>query len=282
MQCGLLEYSQWTAGRVLCSALCGWGGFWIAAFVPAVPPVVVPAGAAASPSSTSELEGPSPDEQKGKYISKELLPDEVPDTSSGSLLRQFQSSVPGNVPIHPSIQECLLTLLSPVLLAEDTVIRDSVDKKVDVSLKKAYAGTHLAFRAGIYGTYVAQSSLSDLKALNSALDGSSDCSGLMSFIERQVEFLTDISFDVVQASALAEGACVSACRDLVLRDRKMDAAQRASALRLPFQGNVLFGLELEEKLHKLFKEKKHSSSFRSTLGEFRLFGKKSPVQAPSR
>ncbi|KAJ1144567.1 hypothetical protein NDU88_010865 [Pleurodeles waltl] len=87
----------------------------------------------------------------------------------------------------------------------------------------------------------------------------------------------DISFDVERASALAEGAR----RNLVLRDWQKDAAQRASALRLSFQGNVLFGAELEEKLHKLFKEKEHSSSFHSTLGDHRLFRKKSPVQAPS-
>ncbi|KAJ1218433.1 hypothetical protein NDU88_006013 [Pleurodeles waltl] len=190
--------------------------------------------------------------------------DEVPGTSSGFLLRQFQSSVPVDVPIHPCIQEvskrewrdpdkillpCFMARLYPLQdmaqvlpdsvpidsfvaslvgrtsLAEDAVIRDSVDKKVDVSLKKAYAGAHLALRAGIYGTHVAQSLLSDLKALNSALDGSPDCSGLMSLIECQVEFLSDISFDVVQASALAEGACVSAHGNLVLRDWKTDAAQ---------------------------------------------------------
>ncbi|KAJ1107238.1 hypothetical protein NDU88_004631 [Pleurodeles waltl] len=268
MQCGLREYGRRTAGRVLCSALCYWGGFglrkhilsfWITALCcqrrgnagavtavcrsrkrddahlrklvretllkfHAVPPVVVPAGVAASPSSSSELEGPSQEEQKGKYISKELLPplvkhvkmnmdfpkDEAPDTSSGSLLHQFQSSVPVDVPIHPCIQEVIkrewrdpdkillphfmaklyplqdmaqvlldlvpidsfvASLVGRKSLAEDAVIQDSVDKKVDVTLKKAYAGTHLALRAGIYGTYVAQPLLSDLKALNSALDG---------------------------------------------------------------------------------------------------------------
>ncbi|KAJ1191986.1 hypothetical protein NDU88_001299 [Pleurodeles waltl] len=228
--------------------------------------------------------------------------DEVPDTSSGSLLGQFQGSVPVDVPIHPCIQEVIkwewtdpdkillphfmaklyplqhmaqvlldsvptdsfvTSLVGRTSLAEDAVIWDSVDKKVDVSLKKEYAGTHLALRAAIYGTYIAQSLLSDLKALNSALDGSTDCSGLMSLIEHQVEFLSDISFDVVRVSALAEGACVSARWNLVLWDWKMDAAQRASELRNPFQGNVLFGAELEEKLHKLFKAKKHSSSFHS-------------------
>ncbi|KAJ1170195.1 hypothetical protein NDU88_002076 [Pleurodeles waltl] len=107
-------------------------------------------------------------------------------------------------------------LVGRTSLAEDAVMRDSVDKKVNVSLEKSYAGTHLALRAGIYGTYVAQSLLSDLKALNNALDRSLDSSGLMSLIEHQVEFLSDISFDVVRASAPAEGACVSARQNLVL------------------------------------------------------------------
>ncbi|KAJ1180414.1 hypothetical protein NDU88_005635 [Pleurodeles waltl] len=177
------------------------------------------------------------------------------------------------LPDSVAIDSFVASLVSRMSLAEDAVIRDSVDKKVDVSLKKAYAGTHLALRAGIYGTYVAQSLLADLKDLNSALDGSSDCSGLMSLIERQVQFLTHIYFDVLGASALVEWACVSAHRNLFLRDRKTDAAQRASALRLPFQGNVLFGVELEEKLHKLLMDKKHSSSFRSTLGDCCFFGR---------
>ncbi|KAJ1211077.1 hypothetical protein NDU88_006439 [Pleurodeles waltl] len=297
--------------------------------------MLVPSGVAASTSSSSEVEGPSLEEQMGKYFSRELLPPlmkhvklnmdfpevDVPETLSGYILCQFQISVPVDVTIHPCIQVVIkrewkdpdkiilprfmgklypLQVMAQVLsdsvpidsfvaslvgcmsLAEDAVIRDSVDKKVDVSLKTSYAGTHLALRAGIYWTYVAQSLLSDLKALNNALDGSSDCSELMSLIERQLDFLLDISFEVVGASALAEGACVSACRNLVLRYWKTDAAQPASAFWLPFQGNVLCGAEMEEKLHKLFKEKKNSSSFRSSLGDQCLFSRRSPVPAPSR
>ncbi|KAJ1154824.1 hypothetical protein NDU88_007567 [Pleurodeles waltl] len=81
-------------------------------------------------------------------------------------------------------------------------------------------------RAGIYGTYAAQSLISDLKSLAHALDESSDYTGLLAVIERQLEFLYDISFDVMQALALAGGACVLARRNLVLRDWKTDAAQK--------------------------------------------------------
>ncbi|KAJ1185628.1 hypothetical protein NDU88_002418 [Pleurodeles waltl] len=107
--------------------------------------VVVTAGVAASPSSSSELEGPSQEEQKDKYISKELLPplvkhvkmnmdfpeNEFPDTSSGSLLRQFQSSVPVDVPIHPCIQEVIKqewgdpdTILLPRFIAKLYPLQD--------------------------------------------------------------------------------------------------------------------------------------------------------------
>ncbi|KAJ1216104.1 hypothetical protein NDU88_003710 [Pleurodeles waltl] len=167
--------------------------------------------------SHSELEGPSQEEKKVKYISRDLLPplvkhvkvnmdfpgDEVPDNASGSLLRQIQSSVPVDVPINPCIQEVIkrewrdpdkillplfIAKLSPLQdmalvlpdsvpidsfvaslvgrtsLAADEVIQDFLDKTVDVYLKKAYAGTYLALWAGTYGTYIAQSLPSDLKA----------------------------------------------------------------------------------------------------------------------
>ncbi|KAJ1132037.1 hypothetical protein NDU88_010367 [Pleurodeles waltl] len=150
---------------------------------------------------------------------------------------------------------CLLTLVASLVwrnsLAEDVVIRDAVDKKEDVSPKKAYSGTHLALRAGIHGTNVAQSLLSDLKALNSALDGSSDCSGLMSLIERQVEFLSDISFDVVWASALAEGGVCVCAQESCSQGLENRCGTKSFSIATPFKGNVLFGAELEEKLHKL-------------------------------
>ncbi|KAJ1114557.1 hypothetical protein NDU88_002792 [Pleurodeles waltl] len=74
-----------------------------------------------SQSSGSEEEGPGLDEQKRKYISREMLPylighvkanmgftdDEVLHTPSGFLLHQFQSSAPIDVPVHLYILEVL-------------------------------------------------------------------------------------------------------------------------------------------------------------------------------
>ncbi|KAJ1199267.1 hypothetical protein NDU88_003105 [Pleurodeles waltl] len=66
-------------------------------------------------------------------------------------LQDMAQMLPDSVPIDYFVA----SLVGRTSLAEDAVIRDSVDKKVDVSLRKYYAGTHLALQAGIYGTYVA-------------------------------------------------------------------------------------------------------------------------------
>ncbi|KAJ1212690.1 hypothetical protein NDU88_000345 [Pleurodeles waltl] len=248
---------------------------------------------------SSEEEGPGHEEQKGKYIAQDMLPDlirhvkaniefpdeEVSDRSSGSLLCQFQSLAPIDVLVHPYIHGVLkgewrdhgkillqhtkarlyffqdiqtdlpdsipidsfvASLVGWTSLEEHAVIKDAVDKRVDALLGKVHSGSHLALRAGIYGTYVSRSLITDIKALFRSLDDSSDCSGLLDKIETQVEYLSDVSFDVIRASALSGGTCVAARWNLFLKDWKTDLAQKASALWLPFQGNLLYGPELED------------------------------------
>ncbi|KAJ1145411.1 hypothetical protein NDU88_011698 [Pleurodeles waltl] len=119
-------------------------------------------------------------------------------------------------------------------------------------------------------------------SLYRALDELSDCSGVLERIERQVAFLLDVAFDVVRVSARSGEASVAAQCNLVLCNWMTDAVQRSSALRIHFQPSVLFGAELEEKLHKLFKEKKHSSSLKSLPGDRQPSKRKSPLCHPSR
>ncbi|KAJ1179709.1 hypothetical protein NDU88_004943 [Pleurodeles waltl] len=52
-----------------------------------------------------------------------------------------------------------------------------------------------------------------------ALDESADCSGLLEHIEHQAKYPSDVSFDMVRASALAGGGRVVANRNLVSKDR---------------------------------------------------------------
>ncbi|KAJ1126540.1 hypothetical protein NDU88_004947 [Pleurodeles waltl] len=187
---------------------------------------------------------------------------------------EMLKDLPDSIPIDSFVAR----LVGHTFLAEDAIIRDSVDKKVDVARKKLYLGAHLALQAGIYGTYVVQSLIPDMKSLYRALDESSDCPGVLEHIEHQVEFLSDVSFDGVRTSVLLVGACVGTWCSLVLQDWMTDLAQRSSALRTPFQESVLFGSELEEELHRLFKAKKHSSSLRSLLGDYQPSKCKSPLQ----
>ncbi|KAJ1156600.1 hypothetical protein NDU88_009318 [Pleurodeles waltl] len=106
-----------------------------------------------------------------------------------------------------------------------------------------------------------------MKSLYRVLDESSDCTGVLEHIEQLVEFLLGVSFDVVRASALSGGACVVARHNLVLGDLKTDAAQKSSALRMPFWGLVVSSGELEETFYKHFKEKKHCFPCNSLPGD---------------
>ncbi|KAJ1129828.1 hypothetical protein NDU88_008193 [Pleurodeles waltl] len=226
--------------------------------------------------------------------------DEAPESSSRTLLHQFQSSTPIDVPVHFCLCEVQHRELQdpdkvvlPWFMAKlyQTDFPDSI--QVDSFVASLVGHTSLAKERwfsriprqkggwfslegvlwcssspldGIYGVYVARSIMSDLKTLYGALDECSDCSGVLDMIELQVVFLSDVSFDVVRAHALAKGACVAARRNLVLRDWRTEVAWRSSALRLPFPGSVLFGADLETRLHKLLKKKKHSSSLNSYGG----------------
>ncbi|KAJ1209368.1 hypothetical protein NDU88_004746 [Pleurodeles waltl] len=81
--------------------------------------------------------------------------------------------LPDSIPIDSSVA----SLVRRTSLAEDTIAKDAVDKKVDGSLKKVYSGAHLAVRAGIYGTVVSQFHHSQevvLPSLTVASEGHSD------------------------------------------------------------------------------------------------------------
>ncbi|KAJ1126328.1 hypothetical protein NDU88_004736 [Pleurodeles waltl] len=57
---------------------------------------------------------------------------------------------------------------------------------MDGSFKEVFSRSHLSLRAGIYGTYVVQCLISDLKTMYRSLDESSDISGFVDMIERQI------------------------------------------------------------------------------------------------
>ncbi|KAJ1151663.1 hypothetical protein NDU88_004443 [Pleurodeles waltl] len=95
------------------------------------------------------------------------------------------------------------SLVGCTSLAEEAILRDPIDKKVDEYLKKVYSGSRLALWAGINVDYVVQSLILDLKTPYRTLDESYDISGVLDMIERQVGFLSHILFDVVRASVLS-------------------------------------------------------------------------------
>ncbi|KAJ1179129.1 hypothetical protein NDU88_004365 [Pleurodeles waltl] len=93
------------------------------------------------------------------------------------------------------------------------------------------------------------------------LVGKGSSTDLMKYMEQLAEFLSYIAFDSVRASTFSCGASVMARRNLHLEGWNAKVAKRSMALCLPFTGYRLFGHELEEKLHQVFKEQKYSLSF---------------------
>ncbi|KAJ1131397.1 hypothetical protein NDU88_009734 [Pleurodeles waltl] len=164
------------------------------------------------------------------------------------------------LPDSMQVVSVVASLVGRSSMAEENTLKDGADKKVDSSVK-VYARAHPALRADVYRAYVSQSLLPGFKTLLTTMQEGGSYTDLLESMEQQAEFLSDIAFDSVRVSALSSGASVAARRNLYLKGWNMDAAQRYMALRLPFVGSRLFGHELEEKLHCVFKELKHSMSF---------------------
>ncbi|KAJ1213455.1 hypothetical protein NDU88_001092 [Pleurodeles waltl] len=61
------------------------------------------------------------------------------------------------------------SLVSTLSMAEENILKDVVDKNINSSVKKAYADAHLALCAGLPGTYVEQSSITDFKNLHNTM-----------------------------------------------------------------------------------------------------------------
>ncbi|KAJ1210198.1 hypothetical protein NDU88_005566 [Pleurodeles waltl] len=149
----------------------------------------------------------------------------------------------------------------PSLLLEEVNFTDPVDIKVEAALKRSHAGISLSLRSEIYGVYTSQSLVKDFRPLFSAVQDYEDFSDLLSRMEVQAKFLSNIASHSLRASAMATVGSVSARRHLHLRGRKVDSSQKNCLLRLPFGGSKLFEGELEEVLRKSFKSQKHVQPF---------------------
>ncbi|KAJ1090079.1 hypothetical protein NDU88_003219 [Pleurodeles waltl] len=88
-------------------------------------------------------------------------------------------------------------------MAEDSVLRDPADKKIDGALKK------VALRSGIYGAYMAQSFLSHFEDFFKSMQEGTRCPELLEIMENHDELISNISFDAVQKAALSSRASLA-------------------------------------------------------------------------
>ncbi|KAJ1108289.1 hypothetical protein NDU88_005665 [Pleurodeles waltl] len=92
----------------------------------------------------------------------------------------------GKLPETFHVDSILASLVGRPSMAEENIVKDVANKNVDSSVKKAYAGTHLALRAGVHGAYVAQSLLTDFKTFFKTMQEDGQCPDLL---ERQSEYI---------------------------------------------------------------------------------------------
>ncbi|KAJ1216369.1 hypothetical protein NDU88_003972 [Pleurodeles waltl] len=195
-----------------------------------------------------DLGFPTGASSRGKYILKENL-EPVVSYLSSTLQLPVDSAQP-------------YTRGKPSLLSEEVTLSDPVDEKVEAALKRSHAGLSLSLRSEIYGVYTSQSRVKYFQSLSSAVQEGADLYDLLSCMEVQAKFLSDIAFDPLKASAMAIAGSVSAHRHLHLRAGGLIPPRRIVYWRMPFGGSKVFGDELEEVLRKSFKCQKHVQPFR--------------------
>ncbi|KAJ1154463.1 hypothetical protein NDU88_007215 [Pleurodeles waltl] len=165
-------------------------------------------------------------------------------------LSQGEISVPQVLTLDPFISNLIG---KPSSLSEEVNLTDPIDKNVEAAIKRSHAELSLSLRSEIYGVYTSQSLVKDFQSLSSALQDGEDCSDLLSRMEVQAKFLSDVAFDSLRASAIVTAGSVSARRHLHLSGWKVDLSQKNCLLRMSFGGSKVFGDELEEVLRKSFK-----------------------------
>ncbi|KAJ1105571.1 hypothetical protein NDU88_002976 [Pleurodeles waltl] len=86
-------------------------------------------------------------------------------------LEDMESEFPDNV----HVDSVVARLVGHPSMAEENILRDPADKKVDSALQKVFSGSYVALIAGIYGAYNAQSLITNFKAQFSAIQKGDDC-----------------------------------------------------------------------------------------------------------
>ncbi|XP_069813158.1 uncharacterized protein [Dendropsophus ebraccatus] len=143
---------------------------------------------------------------------------------------------------------------------EDTaVLKDPLDKRADIYLKKSWEASTSAFKPLIATTSVARSLkmwMTELKDKVKESNPNQDFNQAFTTIDNAVSFISEASADALKLSARSAALSNSARRSIWVKEWKGDTTSKAKLCGVPCEGKLLFGSALESILEKASDRKK--------------------------
>lgn len=170
------------------------------------------------------------------------------------------------------------------------LLKDPMDKKAEVLLKKSWESSTALFRPAIAATCTARSLKVWMEQLEEHLRAKTPRDQILASIptlKKAADFLADASADTVRLAAKTAGLANATRRTVWLRSWSGDASSKSRLCGVPCEGERLFGKELDDILEKAsdkkgfpVTQKPHQKSrsfrgFRKNWGQSRFPPKKS-------
>ncbi|KAE8603522.1 hypothetical protein XENTR_v10014354 [Xenopus tropicalis] len=154
-------------------------------------------------------------------------------------------------------------------LEDSTGLRDAMDRKAEGALRKTYLAAAAGFKPAIAAASVARSLKVWILQLEKALKKGVPRENLLADLPMVIsasDFLTEAALSSVDILAKTTAFATSARRALWLKPWVADIASKNRLLNLPFEGEKLFGSQLE-----LLVEKKSDDKVRSLPQDKKLY-----------
>lgn len=161
------------------------------------------------------------------------------------------------------------------------LLKDPMDKKAEVLLKKTWETSTAIFRPAIAATCTARSLKVWMEQLEEHLKSKTPRDQILASLptlKKAADFLADASADTVRLSAKTAALSNATRRSVWLRSWSGDASSKTRLCGVPCEGERLFGKELDDILEKASDKKGFPTSqkFQHQSRSFRGFRKNRP------
>ncbi|XP_068091949.1 uncharacterized protein [Hyperolius riggenbachi] len=132
-------------------------------------------------------------------------------------------------------------------------LKDPADKKIDLSLKKAYTAAVTNFKPAAATTCVSRTTLLWIERVEELVKTDApkkDILEALSVVKKSNNYVTDASTESLRVTAKTTALVNNARRNLWLKTWDGSQSSKSKACNLPFTGDLLFGPQLQEVLEK--------------------------------